>query len=195
MFGSAFVAGVPAAALVTPADVIKTRLQVAARAGQTTYSGVIDCSRKVSITIIIIRISRDGFKSIVAQLRFITNFAFGNHYARCAGTLVSGIRQTPKCLITLLSMVLYFQIMREEGPSAFWKGTVARVCRSSPQFAVTLLTYELLQRIFYVDFGGSRPAGSEVRTNLTYEELRIETSLFKEFFVEGLLNINCRKFE
>lgn len=33
--------GVPAAYLVTPADVIKTRLQVAARAGQTTYSGVI----------------------------------------------------------------------------------------------------------------------------------------------------------
>lgn len=31
----------------TPADVIKTRLQVAARAGQTTYSGVIDCSRKI----------------------------------------------------------------------------------------------------------------------------------------------------
>ncbi|MEQ2181070.1 hypothetical protein GOODEAATRI_007560 [Goodea atripinnis] len=29
------------------ADVIKTRLQVAARAGQTTYSGVIDCFRKI----------------------------------------------------------------------------------------------------------------------------------------------------
>lgn len=39
--------GVPAASLVTPADVIKTRLQVAARAGQTTYSGVIDCFQKI----------------------------------------------------------------------------------------------------------------------------------------------------
>lgn len=39
--------GVPAASLVTPADVIKTRLQVAARAGQTTYSGVIDCFGKI----------------------------------------------------------------------------------------------------------------------------------------------------
>jgi len=84
-------AGVPAASLVTPADVIKTRLQVAARAGQTTYSGVIDCFRK---------------------------------------------------------------ILREEGPSAFWKGTAARVFRSSPQFGVTLVTYELLQRWFYIDFGG-----------------------------------------
>ncbi|KAI6230392.1 Calcium-binding carrier protein Aralar1 [Aphelenchoides fujianensis] len=85
-------------------DVIKTRLQVAARAGQTSYNGVIDCARKV--------------------------------YA-------------------------------EEGPAAFWKGTAARVCRSSPQFAVTLLTYELLQRLFYVDFGGHRPAGSEVSTPQT----------------------------
>ncbi|MCJ8732603.1 hypothetical protein PDJAM_G00213320 [Pangasius djambal] len=92
------IAGVPAASLVTPADVIKTRLQVAARAGQTTYSGVIDCFRK---------------------------------------------------------------ILREEGFRAFWKGAGARVCRSSPQFGVTLVTYELLQRWFYIDFGGHRPAGSE----------------------------------
>ncbi|XP_048165506.1 calcium-binding mitochondrial carrier protein Aralar1 [Corvus hawaiiensis] len=92
------IAGVPAASLVTPADVIKTRLQVAARAGQTTYSGVIDCFRK---------------------------------------------------------------ILMEEGPSALWKGAGARVFRSSPQFGVTLVTYELLQRWFYVDFGGLKPTGSE----------------------------------
>lgn len=93
------IAGIPAASLVTPADVIKTRLQVVARSGQTTYSGVFDAARK---------------------------------------------------------------IMAEEGPQAFWKGTVARVCRSSPQFGVTLLTYEVLQRLFYVDFGGTRPTGSEL---------------------------------
>ena len=46
------------------------------------------------------------------------------------------------------------QVLREEGWTAFWKGTGARVFRSSPQFGVTLLTYELLQRVFYVDFGG-----------------------------------------
>ena len=39
--------GAPAAYLTTPADVIKTRLQVVARAGQTTYSGVIDCAKKI----------------------------------------------------------------------------------------------------------------------------------------------------
>ncbi|KAM9738250.1 electrogenic aspartate/glutamate antiporter SLC25A13, mitochondrial isoform 2-T2 [Menidia menidia] len=91
-------AGMPAASLVTPADVIKTRLQVAARAGQTTYSGLTDC---------------------------------------------------------------FWKILREESPRAFWKGAGARVFRSSPQFGVTLVTYELLQRWFYVDFGGQKPAGSE----------------------------------
>ncbi|XP_050300438.1 calcium-binding mitochondrial carrier protein Aralar1 isoform X2 [Anthonomus grandis grandis] len=94
------IAGIPAASLVTPADVIKTRLQVVARAGQTTYSGVLDATRK---------------------------------------------------------------IYKEEGFRAFWKGSIARVCRSSPQFGVTLVTYELLQRLLYVDFGGSRPSGSELK--------------------------------
>lgn len=41
------IAGIPAASLVTPADVIKTRLQVVARQGQTTYTGVIDAARKI----------------------------------------------------------------------------------------------------------------------------------------------------
>ncbi|CAG9765094.1 unnamed protein product [Ceutorhynchus assimilis] len=94
------IAGIPAASLVTPADVIKTRLQVVARAGQTTYSGVLDATRK---------------------------------------------------------------IYKEEGFRAFWKGSIARVFRSSPQFGVTLFTYELLQRTLYVDFGGSRPSGSELK--------------------------------
>lgn len=40
----------------------------------------------------------------------------------------------------------------------------ARVFRSSPQFGVTLVSYELLQRVFYVDFGGNRPSGSDIKT-------------------------------
>lgn len=102
------IAGIPAASLVTPADVIKTRLQVVARSGQTTYSGVIDATRKI--------------------------------YA-------------------------------EEGARAFWKGATARVFRSSPQFGVTLATYEVLQRLFYVDFGGSRPTGSELHIPTPIEEI------------------------
>lgn len=102
-------AGVPAAAMVTPADVIKTRLQVVARQGQTTYNGLLDCAKK---------------------------------------------------------------IYREEGARAFWKGASARVFRSSPQFGVTLFTYELLQRLFVVDFGGSRPAGSEQKIPGGAQEIR-----------------------
>lgn len=47
------------------------------------------------------------------------------------------------------------KIWSEEGGRAFWKGGPARVFRSSPQFGVTLLTYELIQRYFFIDFGGA----------------------------------------
>ena len=100
--------GVPAAYLVTPADVIKTRLQVQARAGQTSYTGVLDACRK---------------------------------------------------------------IYQEEGFAAFWKGGPARIFRSAPQFGVTLFTYEVLQRMFYIDFGGKRPAGSELKVPLQASEM------------------------
>jgi len=94
------IGGVPAASLTTPADVIKTRLQVRAVGKQTTYNGINDAIAKIS---------------------------------------------------------------KEEGLRAFWKGAPARVFRSSPQFGVTLLAYEVLQRLFYVDFAGARPAGSEAQ--------------------------------
>nr|XP_045619991.1 calcium-binding mitochondrial carrier protein Aralar1-like [Procambarus clarkii] len=103
------IGGIPAASLTTPADVIKTRLQVAARAGQTTYNGVLDAARK---------------------------------------------------------------IWKEEGSKAFWKGAPVRVFRSSPQFGVTLVTYEILQRLFYVDFGGNRPTSSEAQLPATAADLR-----------------------
>ena len=40
-------AGVPAASLTTPADVIKTRLQVKPRPGEMTYDGIADCAAKI----------------------------------------------------------------------------------------------------------------------------------------------------
>ncbi|EGG18680.1 EF-hand domain-containing protein [Cavenderia fasciculata] len=83
LFLAGMVAGIPAASLVTPADVIKTRLQVKAKTGEQTYEGIRDCAQK---------------------------------------------------------------IWREEGFRAFFKGCVARVFRSSPQFGVTLLSYEMLQK-------------------------------------------------
>ena len=83
LFIAGSIAGGVSAASTTPFDVIKTRLQVEARAGQTQYRGI----------------------------------------AHCAKT-----------------------ILKEEGVSAFFKGTLPRILRSSPQFGVTLLAYEGLHR-------------------------------------------------
>lgn len=47
LFLAGFVAGVPAAGLCTPADVIKTRIKVKEKAGQTQYKGVIDAFFKI----------------------------------------------------------------------------------------------------------------------------------------------------
>lgn len=99
LFTAGFIAGVPAAGLVTPADVIKTRLQVREKTGETVYRGIFDAVKKISA---------------------------------------------------------------EEGGKAFWKGAGARVFRSSPQFGFTLVSYEILQRLFYIDFGGRKPEGSMV---------------------------------
>lgn len=86
---AAAIAGMPAAFLTTPADVIKTRLQVEARKGQATYKGIVDC--------------------------------FG-------------------------------KILKDEGPKAFFKGSLARVLRSSPQFGATLVAYEYLQKLLPYPF-------------------------------------------
>lgn len=87
---AASVAGMPAAALTTPADVVKTRLQAERRAGQTHYRGL-------------------------------------------AHALVT--------------------IPREEGLKALFKGWSARVIRSSPQFGVTLVVYEMLKKSFPYPWG------------------------------------------
>lgn len=78
-------AGAPAAFFTTPADVIKTRLQIELKSGDVKYRGI-------------------------------------SHAFRV--------------------------ILMEEGVSAFFKGSLARVFRSSPQFGFTLASYELLQSLF-----------------------------------------------
>ncbi|GEQ71765.1 hypothetical protein JCM33374_g5451 [Metschnikowia sp. JCM 33374] len=82
---SGAMAGAPAAFFTTPADVIKTRLQMEAKKGDVKYRGILH--------------------------------AFGT-------------------------------ILKEEGFTAFFKGSLARVFRSSPQFGFTLASYELLQKLF-----------------------------------------------
>ncbi|KAF9586487.1 hypothetical protein BGW38_003818 [Lunasporangiospora selenospora] len=47
IFGAGIVAGVVAASAVTPADVIKTRLQVAHRPGEPVFKGISDCFQHI----------------------------------------------------------------------------------------------------------------------------------------------------
>ena len=102
IFTAGSLAGAVPASLVTPIDLIKTRLQVIRRPGQTEYRGVVDCAVK---------------------------------------------------------------IFREEGGvRAFWKGNLANKLRSAPQLGVTLVLYEFIQRVFFIDFGGSKPSGSSRET-------------------------------
>lgn len=82
---SGAMAGAPAAFFTTPADVIKTRLQMERKSTEIKYNGIVH--------------------------------AFGI-------------------------------ILKEEGISAFFKGSLARVFRSSPQFGFTLASYEFLQKMF-----------------------------------------------
>lgn len=99
---AAGIAGMPAAYLATPADVIKTRLQVEARSGQSTYNGIGDAFRK---------------------------------------------------------------ILREEGASAFFKGGIARVVRSSPQFGFTLVAYEYLHK--WIPYPGEKTPSEKIETALS----------------------------
>jgi solute carrier family 25 (mitochondrial aspartate/glutamate transporter), member 12/13 len=78
-------AGAPAAFFTTPADVIKTRLQVESKSHDIKYRGI--------------------------------THAFS-------------------------------VVLKEEGVGAFFKGSIARVFRSSPQFGFTLASYEVLQNLF-----------------------------------------------
>mmetsp|Transcript_8911 Transcript_8911/g.32886 ORF Transcript_8911/g.32886 Transcript_8911/m.32886 type:complete len:640 (-) Transcript_8911:68-1987(-) len=64
-------------------------------------------------------------------------------------------------------------IWKEEGPRAFMKGCIPRVCRSSPQFGATLLVYELLHQAVAppeVEHTESTPTGSTVAPNVPVSE-------------------------
>eukprot|EP00300_Choanocystis_sp_HF-7_P007823 c15535_g1_i2.p1 GENE.c15535_g1_i2~~c15535_g1_i2.p1 ORF type:complete len:786 (+),score=193.13 c15535_g1_i2:55-2358(+) len=94
LFLAGAIAGAPAAYLVTPADVVKTRLQADSKSGKLRFQGLRDC---------------------------------------------------------------FLKTYREEGFKVFYVGGFMRVFRSSPQFAVTLLVYELLQKSLAPSMESPRP--------------------------------------
>uniref|UniRef100_A0A673AW63 Solute carrier family 25 member 13 n=1 Tax=Sphaeramia orbicularis TaxID=375764 RepID=A0A673AW63_9TELE len=88
-------AGMPAASLVTPADVIKTRLQVAARAGQTTYSGLTDCFWKI--------LREEGPRAFWKGAGVLRNFDLWifNDFFKILKIKPAGSEPTPKSRISL----------------------------------------------------------------------------------------------
>ena len=157
----------PAASLVTPADVIKTRLQVRILYFTQRCSKIQNCLeikkkslinfRRLNWDIVtkLIKVSmlheasRDkifielrNLMRLLKGLIYEIQYFFKQVVAREGQTTYNGVLDATR------------KIYAEEGFRAFWKGAIARMCRSSPQFGVTLVTYELLQRMFYIDFGG-----------------------------------------
>jgi solute carrier family 25 aspartate/glutamate transporter 12/13 len=82
-------------------DVVKTRLQVEARKGQTNYKGLVDAFRTIS----------------------------ASHRSPRDTELMDRKKD------------------REEGFRALFKGGPARIIRSSPQFAFTLMSYEMFKKM------------------------------------------------
>ena len=125
LFIAGGMAGAPAASLVTPADVIKTRMQTKMPNGGYMYDSMAGAAK---------------------------------------------------------------DIYTNEGVSAFFKGAPARVFRSSPQFAVTLLAYEMLQRALGLDHDETKynPPTNAPETkggsSFRYVELTRKTEILQEKF-------------
>ncbi|XP_059091848.1 calcium-binding mitochondrial carrier protein Aralar1-like isoform X1 [Tigriopus californicus] len=133
-------AGASQVMFTNPLEIVKIRLQVA---------GEIASNEKVSALSVVRELGFFGlYKGARACLLRDIPFSAIQVVAREGQTTYTGLLDAAR------------KIYAEEGFKAFWKGSIARMCRSSPQFGVTLVTYELLQRTFYVDFGGSHPSGS-----------------------------------
>jgi hypothetical protein len=66
-------------------------------------------------------------------------------------------------------------IMREEGTRALFKGGVARVFRSSPQFGVTLMSYELIQQMVPFPLSHPKVTGQSLSTTTTRADLESRT--------------------
>ena len=69
----------------------------------------------------------------------------------------------------------FTKILAEEGPRALFKGGLARILRSSPQFGVTLLSYEMLQAA--VPYPGLRQQATTKATPEDITRIRARNAL------------------
>jgi solute carrier family 25 aspartate/glutamate transporter 12/13 len=66
---------------------------------------------------------------------------------------VQKVKPRPGHVIYTGTIDAWQRIVKYEGARALWQG--ARFVKPSTQFGVTLLMYEVLQRLFYIDFAGT----------------------------------------
>ncbi|KAI8342686.1 mitochondrial carrier domain-containing protein [Chlamydoabsidia padenii] len=100
------IAGMPAAYFTTPADVIKTRLQVEAKKGQTSYTGIKDAAKKIY--------AEEGFKAF-----------FKGGPARI-------FRSSPQFGVTLTVYELLHQAFPLPGHAATTPGATAAIAPEGP---------------------------------------------------------------
>lgn len=111
------IAGAAAATAVTPADVVKTRLQVSSPG------------------------NRGGGPRGGGNARMTTSAGAGNGDGGVSARAPSG------------AVAVAQQILREEGPLAFFRGLVPRLARIPLYTAVTLATFELIKDMFAMQNG------------------------------------------
>ncbi|KAJ9102397.1 hypothetical protein QFC21_002797 [Naganishia friedmannii] len=68
-------------------------------------------------------------------------------------------------------------IPKEEGFKALFKGGIARVIRSSPQFGVTLVAYEMLKKNFPFPYGDQKPVASSLSEPMDMSRVRARNAL------------------
>jgi len=68
-------------------------------------------------------------------------------------------------------------ILKEEGPAALFKGGPARILRSSPQFGVTLVSYEFLQKLIPFPFGHHPHVESTVVSEVELPRIRARNAM------------------
>jgi len=78
------------------------------------------------------------------------------------------------------------KIYQQEGFGAFFKGSLMRVMRSSPQFGVTLLAYEGLRKLFASEIEPRPPTNAPI-TPLDYDAFRSESLSNKVSSVSSLV--------
>lgn len=125
---AAAIAGMPAAYLTTPADVIKTRLQSEARKGETHYKGITDAFRKIRTC----RLDRRSYLAVYAD-----SHAFTVHEEGFAALYKGGPARV------LRSSPQFGVVSWQAGPSNQVRSVaeLVRVCRKQ-----TLVAYENLKK-------------------------------------------------